>query len=548
MLQLNPLFSDHMMLQREKPVRIFGNAEPGTAVQISIKDAQGRIVSDGVVQVQSDGSFLAELPAVTAGTGYELYVTSGTERFIIRDVAVGEVWLAGGQSNMEYLMNSDAELSLERDRLNEVSQEMLSKIRFYDVPEISFPGAEEIWDFSNFGKWRTLTPEDIVYFSAVSYYFERKLTEHLDCPVGVIGCNWGGTRACCWVPEETIRAAGAGIWIDEYEEGLSKIPDINASIEAFKKMNGNIVADPARPTPFDRVVYPGFSRQAQEDMMKRMAEMPGSELMMQILPVHHMRPSGLYYTMVQKVMPYTIRGFIWYQGCSDETHPDVYARLMQAIIEKWREDFRDPELPFLQVQLAPFTWWLGNGGDNYPRVREAQLQAAEITPNTYVASIGDAGMKYDIHPKHKRKPGERLGLLALRHVYGVNIPADAPRAQEMTFDGDTAVIRFAYGEGLHLTVPENGGLTREEAEKAGFTDSEQTEALSPEENLLSLLEVQPAGEVSAEVREDTLRVSLTIGGKAVKPERIACAHQSYYEMNLKNAAGIPAFPFILQAL
>ena len=544
MLQLNPLFSDHMMLQREKPVSVFGKAESGMDVWVKLLDDQGKTVSEGSAKAQSDGCFLAEIPAVTAGTGFVLCVSSGTELVTVKDVAVGEVWLAGGQSNMEYLMNSDAELSVERERLSEVSPERLSEIRFYDVPEISFAGAEEIWDFSNFGKWRTLTSEDIVYFSAVSYYFERKLTEQLDCPVGVIGCNWGGTKACCWIPEETIREAGAGVYIDEYEEGLAQIPDIEASIEAYKKMNGNIVADPARPTPFDRVVYPGFSRQAQEDMMKQMAGMPGSELMMQILPIHPWRPSILYHTMLKTVMPYTIRGFIWYQGCSDEAHPDIYARLMQALIEKWREDFQDPELPFLQVQLAPFAWWLGNGGGHYPMVREAQLQAAEITSNTYVASIGDAGMKYDIHPKHKRKPGERLGLLALRHVYGLDILADAPQVQEMGFDGDTAVIRFAHGEGLHLTAPENGGLTREEAEKAGFVDSEQVEALSPEENLMSLLEVLPEGVVSAEIREDSLRVSLTVDGKPIQPTRIAFANQAYYEMNLKNAAGLPAFPFI----
>ena len=534
-----------MMLQRKKPVRIFGKAEPGKEVRICIRDAQERLISEGGAVALPDGNFLVELPALSAGTGYTLCVTSGTETLLINDAAIGEVWLAGGQSNMEYLMNSDAELLVEKEGLSEIPPEQLSEIRFYDVPEISFDGAEDVWDFSNFGKWRTLTPEDLVYFSAVSYYFERKLTEQLDCPVGVIGCNWGGTKACCWIPEETICAAGAGVYIDEYEEGLSKIPDIDASIEVYKKMNGNIVADPAHPTPFDRVVYPGFSRKAQEDMMKAMAEQPGAELMMQILPVHPWRPAGLYYTMLKMVMPYTIRGFIWYQGCSDEAHPDLYARLMQALIGKWREDFRDPELPFLQVQLAPFGWWLGNAGDNYPKVRAAQLEAADITSNSYVASIGDAGMRYDIHPKHKRKPGERLGLLALRHVYGMDIPADAPRAQEMSYDGDTAVIRFLNSEGLHLTAPENGGLTPAEAEKTGFTDSEQVAALSPEENLLSLLEVLPEGEVSAEIREDTLRIDLTVDGKAVRPASVAFANTAYYEVNLKNKAGIPAYPFTL---
>ena len=467
------------------------------------------------------------------------------EEICFRDIAIGEVWLAGGQSNMEYLMHTDAERDKEKERLSALSEEKRASIRFFDYPEISYEGMEEIMDFSNFGKWRCLAEEDLPYFSAVSYYFERKIEEMLDCPVGVIGCNWGGTRACCWMPEESIREAGGEVWIREYEEGLKAIPDIEKALAVYKKGTQNVVTDPAAPVnPFTAIVYPGFPHQEQKKMEEMMAGAgDDAAFMMAILPIHPWRPSGLYHTMLQKVMPYTIRGFIYYQGCSDDIHADIYADMMKALIKRWRADFDSASAPFIMVQLAPFGEWLGNSGTEYPAVREAQLRAADETENVWTASIGDAGMIYDIHPKHKRKPGERLGLLALKYVYGKEVEADAPRAKEMVYDGDTAVIRFENGGGLHLQAPENGGFTEEEKEAIGFNDPDVPESLGAEENLKALIETVPAGDVAAEIRDDTLRISVIKDGQAVKPETVRFAWTPYYEINVYNEAGLPVYPF-----
>ena len=544
MIVLPQVFSDHMMLQRGKPVKVFGKADAGKTVRVSLSDAQGQTESSAETQTDADGHFCVILPELAEGLDKALEITDGEDTVTIRDVAVGEVWLAGGQSNMEYLMNTDAEAAAERAGLSALSERERREIRFFGCPEISFPGMEKLVDLSNFGKWRCLSEEDIAYFSAVSYYFQRKIKPSLNCPVAVIGCNWGGTRAVCWVPEKTIRDAGAGAWIDEYEEGLKQIPDPEKAQEAYKKTPMNVLSDPAHPNPFDAILYPGFSREMQENAVKMMPA--GAEAVMAVGPLHPWRPCGLYENMLKKVMPYTIRGFIWYQGCSDEMHPELYAKLMHALIEKWREDFEDPALPFLQVQLAPFSWWLGNGGENYPAVRKAQEEAADITHDTYLASMGDAGMIYDIHPKHKRKPGERLGLLALRHVYGLKISADAPRAEKLTFDGNVARISFQNGEGLHLTNPENAGLTAKEAAEAHFSDPEVPASLGKEENLKALLKVFPEGNFNAEIEGDMLLIRLSIDGKPVKPERVEFAWTPYYEVNVKNAAGLPVFPFILE--
>ena len=539
MIQLPLVFSDHMMLQQGKPVRIFGTAAASAAIHVCLADLDGKTEAECSTTAAEDGYFQAVLPPLAAGLDKILTVTDGESSARIIDVAVGEVWLAGGQSNMEYLMNTDAELNRERAGLAGLSPEDLRSIRFFDYPEIAWEGMEKAVNLSNFGKWRCLDEENIVYFSAVSYYFERKLREGISSPIAVIGCNWGGTKACCWIPEETIREAGAEVWITEYKEALKSVPDLDAAVEASRKGPQNVLSDPANPTPFDEILYPGLSWKKQEEAAKMFpqGEMPP------ILPTHPWRPAGLYHTMLKNLMPYTLRGFLWYQGCSDEAHPELYTALMNALIQKWRSDFEDPTLPFLTVQLAPFYRWLGNEADNFPAIRAAQERTTDEVHDTWMASIGDAGMYNDIHPKHKRKPGERLGLLALGHVYGQDILCDAPRAERMTYDGDTAVISFRNSRGLSLTTPENGGLTPEEAKAASFADPDVPERLSPEENLLSLLTVSPEGTIHAEIRDGTLRISLSADGRAVRPEHVTFACTPYYEVNVKNAAGLPVFPF-----
>ncbi len=266
---------------------------------------------------------------------------------------------------------------------------------------------------------------------------------------------------------------------------------------------------------------------------------------MALIPQHPYRPCGLYHLMLKKVMPYTLRGFIWYQGCSDEGHADLYHPIMSALIRKWREDFGGEALPFIAVQLAPFGEWLGNFGNNFPAVRRAQQETADKVENVYLVSMGDAGMYYDIHPKHKRKPGERLAFTALRNVYGKDIACDAPRAEKMDYDGDTAVIRFRNGEGLRLISPEDGGLSPEEAKKAGFTEPDAPEKKGAEENLRSLIRTVPEGKVTAEISDNTLRISLTVDGKPVKPEKVEFAELPYYEINVVNGAGLPVYPFAL---
>ena len=531
MLTLPMIFSDHMVLQRNKKLRIFGKTSPDTLVKVRLTSE--RMAVERSKYSDAEGNFCVNLPPEPAGYGRTLTISDGTDTIRFEDIAVGEVWLAGGQSNMEYLMDTDAE---KEDELKKIAGDpaLAERLRFFDYPEVAYEGALEDRpeDFVNFGKWYKLTEEGLPYFSAVSYYFMRKVADALEenVPIAVVGCNWGGTRSVCWIPEETVKAAGGEVWLQDYEKELEERKDELEKVMAqFKSMRQGL-ADPAGPEdPFKRIVYPGFSKEEQEKAVAFMAEqMPPNFLH----PLHYWRPCGLYHTMLEKLMPYTLRGFLWYQGCSDEFHPDLHQKMLSAVIHKWREDFQDEELPFLLVQLAPFEWWLGNFGGAYPTLRDQQLKCADLEKDVYVASISDAGMRYDIHPKYKRKPGERLGLLALAHVYGMNIAAEAPRAISAKAEDDHVVIRFANGKGLHLEPATNGGWD-EPLEK------------DPEKNFLSNFRTVPEGALEAEIQDDQVLLKLMVDGQPVIPEEVSFAWEPYYEVNLYNEAGLPAFPFQL---
>ncbi|MBR2264975.1 MAG: hypothetical protein IJ917_11690 [Firmicutes bacterium] len=530
MLKLPLVFSDHMVLQRNKKVRIFGQTEPNALVSATL--ISDRVTIERSKHADETGAFCVNLPPLPAGYGRTLIVQSGAESVRIEDVAVGEVWLAGGQSNMEYLMNTDAEKEEETKAISG-NAALRERLRFFDYPEVSYEGMLEEWDLSNFGLWRKLTEQDLPYFSAVSYYFMRKIASLLeeDVPIAVIGCNWGGTRSVCWLPEETVKEAGGEVWLEDYEQELEAHKDqLEQAMEQFKEMKQGGVGDPAHPDPFQRILYPGFTKEEQEQAMAAMGDFATMNF---LHPLHYWRPCGLYHTMLQKIMPYTLRGFIWYQGCSDEFHPDLHQKMLSAVIHQWRKDFQDEELPFLLVQLAPFEWWLGNGGEKYPELRAQQLKCADMEENVYAASIGDAGMRYDIHPKYKRKPGERLGLLALQHVYDLPVQGEAPRAVAAKAVGDQVEISFANGAGLHLEQPTNGGW-------------DEPITKDPQEGLLNTLKTVPEGVVSAQIQDDKLILKLTVDGAPVLPETVSFAWEPYYEIDLYNKEGLPAFPFQLK--
>ena len=507
MVKTAELFQSGMILQRDKTVPVWGTAEPGERVRVTVqgKTAEG--------QADENGRWSVELPPLTASEEEQMTVSGTSGRITFDRVAVGEVWLAGGQSNMEYHMRYEKHLSQVKPTCEN------PRIRFFDVPEIAFDGQGECFDYSRMGRWRSASPEEIEYFSAVGYYFERAVEKALDVPVGIVGCNWGGTVSAAWMDPETVRQTGP-VWMKEYEAFLADTK-MEEYWEKQKKSPLNIGGNPFAD-PFSELVMPRTP--SPEEMGAFFASMQASgdfpdpqDFIDSFLPQNI--PGALYEHMLKAVAPFAVRGVLWYQGESDDEmhHADLYASMLTALIGDWRKLWKE-ELPFLIVQLPGFESWLQVACDRFDLIRAAQEQVSDQVPGVYLCSISDAGEQYDIHPKDKQVVGERLALLARGHVYGENLLCDAPRAREATREGKEITLRFEHAEG--------GLVLRGETVSA-----------------LRVTVGEKELPFQASVSGETLRIRLTEDTPG--PVRVDFAQEKFYLVDLYNQSGIPAVPFSL---
>lgn len=438
-LTLATPFTDHLVLQQGRSVRVWGRASPGADIEVSLLAGQGateQVLAGAVGRSDAAGRWETVLEPQEAARGLRLWVSDGEMSVLCEDVAVGEVWVAGGQSNMEYLLGFDAEY----EALSALAPD--PDVRFLDVAKTCYPGQLEEHDYSAFSHWRTATYEDLPWFSAVPYFLATGLSRRLGVPVGVIGCTWGGTPGTTWCPAQSLRGTGAQVWLTEYEQAAARTTP-HAHLAAARRSRMIDLSRPFADPRFVRMMYPGYSRLAQRlitPTFRYLTPLP-------LGPAHPGRPGGLFETMVSQVAGYTARGLLWYQGESDWPHPQAYADVMGAVVSSWRQAWGE-DLPFLAVELAPLQEWLGTSGDAFPLIRAAQAQVADTVPGVWLATNGDGGMRWDIHPKRKRPVAERLTLLALRHVYDQDVDADAPVARRAVRRGRQVVIEVDHGQGL----------------------------------------------------------------------------------------------------
>ena len=497
------LFQDNMVLQRGKTVRIWGTSEPFTAISVRIQGLKEDTESD------SSGNWQVTLPELKASVSETLRISTQAETLTLHNIAVGEVWMAGGQSNMEFYMYYDkdyeAVLSMCDDPL----------IRFYDVPRIASEEHAERFSYEKYGFWRQADEQNLKYFSAVAYYFARALRADLNVPIGIIGCNWGGTRSCCWMDQDTLMHSGS-VWMEDYEKGLASIPDIQEAREAYFT---NPMSDPDQVFDFEmrNKLMKGVS---PDELMQMFEQFEEGGTGNYIGPWHEWRPCALYDNMVKTVMPFTLRGVIYYQGESDEDHPDIYADMLEGLIECWRRGFAD-ELPFLMTQLAPLGEMIGQGGKYYPVLREQQKLAAQKLKKVWCASIGDVGDLYDIHPKKKRPVGERLAMLARGHVYNEKVLCDAPYGVKLTRKDNCLIINCEHAEG-GLYISDNMPAPIQIFDPFGNQISET--------------------EYEVSVLNDKIIIMFN-DEMASAPCRVEFAQTPFYKVNIYNMASIPAVPF-----
>lgn len=498
MLQIGTIFQPGMILQQGKPVQIWGMAEAGAEVVIEIQNRKTAVKSG------ADGQWRGELPALGQSSWETMRISCGEERIELPDIAVGEVWLAGGQSNMEYWMHYEKHYQEEKEHCEN------HNVRIYTVPEIIYEGQDQDYDYSTMGVWRKATAQDLEYMSAVSYYFAKELQAELPVPVGVIVCSWGGTIAAAWMGEETVKTYGR-LWWDNFQKAKGGRTE--------EELVGNIKQDPMmdRSHPFDNA-FTDFAlskTRTQEECDAFFQAMEGAFNPDNLLLLS--KPGILYEKMLKQVAPYTLRGVLWYQGESDDGQETayLYGKMLTALIHDWRLLWQE-ELPFLVVQLPGYESCMGTPNLHYDVIRDSQEWVANTMDGVYLASISDAGEQYDIHPRDKKVVGHRLALLARGHVYGQEVLCDAPAVSKISAAGQELRIRFDHaGEGL--TCPETAELP---------------------------LTVKARGEeVSYELEACGDELVLTTEKPLSGPVVISFAKSKYYRVELKNSAGIPAIPF-----
>lgn len=379
-LELPALFSDHLVLQRDAEAPIWGRAATGARVELRASwDERVLATTAG-----ADGAWRLELRTPGAGGPHELTLTSGTLVSVVHDVLVGEVWLASGQSNMEWTLGPVVGEGVEGwEQAVRVAQD--PELRFFAVKNT--PAAVPLADAG--ARWQASDPESARAFSATAYFFAHELRAELGVPVGVLCAAVGGTPAEAWMRAAALQPFGA------FADGLARVAE-------------------ARP---------GGTRTELEPI----------------------EPTVLWNGMVAPLVPCALRGVIWYQGEANRTRAEQYRRLFPALITDWRAAFGRPELPFYFVQIAPFAY-PGDQGEA-GRLRDAQRRALAL-PHTGMAVTMDIGDAKDIHPLKKREVGERLARWALAETYGRALEYSGPLFCSMQVEGGAIRIGFEHGEGL----------------------------------------------------------------------------------------------------
>jgi sialate O-acetylesterase len=417
--RLAAVFSDHMVLCRNRPARLFGTAEDGQKVTATVAGRTACVTARG-------GRFELALPPISAGGPYELSVTDGESELKFSDVYFGEVYLAGGQSNMEM------ELKDAGGGPEQVAGSDLPLIRYYNVPKCPWID-ETALAAERETCWKLIKPGECGDISAVAFYFAKRLQAELGVAVGIVDCYWGGTSVTCWMDESALRAT---------PEGAALLGEFNAAVD------NKTQAECDEDVRLNNVDMDAWNAHV-EDLRIHHPELSWTEINARVgvcpwgPPPNRrtgFRPAGLVETMVKRVAPYTLTGILYYQGEEDTKHAGLYRALMTTLILHWRKLFDNEELPFLFVQLPMYKDSADRDDRQWAVLREAQALTALSVGNTGLVVMIDGGELDNIHPADKKTVGDRLFDEAMRVAYGRAADTQAPRALSLYRDGAALVI------------------------------------------------------------------------------------------------------------
>jgi len=476
-VRLPSIISDNMVLMQEVPVNVWGWAEPQEEVTVKLGDKSATGTTD------FDGKWHLKLAGLEPGLVGDMTVT-GKNTLTVKNVAVGEVWVCSGQSNMEMAVGSS------NNAAEEIKNSANPQIRMFTVAR----GAKADPQEECAGKWEVADPAVTGHFSAVAYFFGRLLNEKVKVPIGLIHTSWGGTPIEFWMPTEILQADPdfQGI-ISHWADVKAKYPKAKADYdEALAKWKA--IAEEAKAAGKPTPPTPSFP--------------PGGD--------DFGAPGCLYNAMIAPILPYTIRGATWYQGESNAGNARLYAKLFPTMIVSWREKWNLPEFPFFFVQLASFMARAEQPSESqWAELREAQLQTLNLS-HTGMAVAIDIGDEKDIHPKNKQEVGRRLALNALATVYYEETEYSGPLPSDIQVEDNRIRVTFRHSEGLKTTdgKPPKSFAIAGEDKKYVWAD--------------------------AEIQGDHVVVQ---SPQVPKPLTVRYAWANNPEVNLVNGAGLPASPF-----
>jgi sialate O-acetylesterase len=548
-LHLSSIFNDHMILQRDKPVKIWGGAKAGDEINVLLATVKGTAIAD------KNGKWMITLPAFPAGGPYTLSVKTKKEIKIFTDVLFGEVWLCSGQSNMQFRLRQAMNAKYELHRANN------PLIRQVSVPnKLSYKPEE----FIDSAEWVLSTPETTSEFTAVGYFFARDIYEQIHVPIGLIYDNWGGSNVESWISKNDMMGSDdlkeyAKQMPDNWEQTNARVekqlsitliknnhgvkPDVNeenilksdysfsgwmpSSAPGDLDWNGLpayrgeaymmkvIMVDSIQtrlasvlslgtndirftiflngkqlPITADKNILislpPDTWKEGKNILLVKIGNQPLQDLMTlgihgnadlvyvdfdgerisladekwEMIPLldkpHHfmqwMNNEGtiIYNAMIHPIIPFSIRGVLWYQGEANVDHAYEYGRTFPLMIKSWRKEWND-EFPFLFVQLASFSSnESSNAGNKWAEIRESQTKTLSL-PKTGMAVTTDVGEAKDVHPKNKQDVGYRLAAIALNDVYNIPQTCNGPVYKSVSFSSGKAILSFtSIGKGLSV--------------------------------------------------------------------------------------------------
>ena len=491
---LSKVFGDHMVIQQEQPIRLFGSAAPAERVTAEMAGKTASAVAG------DDGSFRVELPAMKAdGKAHDLTV-KGSNTITLKDVLLGEVWICSGQSNMEWSVGGSLNAK------EEIAAADHPQIRLFNVPGHVSTAAPQR---DARGAWHVCSPASVKGFSAVGYFFGRALQQDLKVPIGLVGTNWGGTRIEPWTPPVGF-------------EQVPSLEDYRTSLAA---------TDPSNPE--GKKAHEAYLAGVESWLTKAKGDVAAGKPLAGAPPAFNLKPKGdatlIYNGMVHALIPLSVRGAIWYQGESNAGDGLRYEYLKEALVKGWRSVFENDALSFYWVQLANFQQPDDNpAGGGWGPVREGQRRALRL-PKTGMAVITDIGEARDIHPKNKQDVGARLALLALAKDYGREVVPCGPLYKGMKVEGDKIRISFDHVGGGLITGKKEG--LKPVAEQKGAE--------------LTHFAIQ-AGDGAWHWAKATIDgATIVVGAEGVsEPKHVRFAYQSNpVGINLYNKEGLPASPF-----